>query len=63
MNPSDLKIGLLLPSWTGALDGVTPSAREVIEIAQLAEHVGCDTVWGERPFLLRALCLFPCSWG
>jgi alkanesulfonate monooxygenase SsuD/methylene tetrahydromethanopterin reductase-like flavin-dependent oxidoreductase (luciferase family) len=45
MNTSLPKIGLLLPSWTGAMDGATPTAREVIEMAQLAEQIGFDTVW------------------
>jgi alkanesulfonate monooxygenase SsuD/methylene tetrahydromethanopterin reductase-like flavin-dependent oxidoreductase (luciferase family) len=45
MRPEDLKIGLLLPSWTNAMDGVTPTVRDVVEIARHAEHVGFDTLW------------------
>ena len=45
MNGADMKIGLLLPSWTGAMDGITPTAAQVINIAQLAEQVGFDTLW------------------
>ncbi|MGE0482634.1 MAG: LLM class flavin-dependent oxidoreductase [Gammaproteobacteria bacterium] len=45
MEPRDLALGLLLPSWTGAMDGVTPRVREVVEIARLAEVVGFDSVW------------------
>jgi len=40
-----MKVGLLLPSWTGAMDGVTPSAAEVVRLGQLAEAVGFDTLW------------------
>jgi alkanesulfonate monooxygenase SsuD/methylene tetrahydromethanopterin reductase-like flavin-dependent oxidoreductase (luciferase family) len=45
MNPSDLKIGLLLPNWTASMNGHTPRAAEVVDIALLAEQVGFDTVW------------------
>ncbi|MCB1749465.1 MAG: LLM class flavin-dependent oxidoreductase [Gammaproteobacteria bacterium] len=45
MEPRELALGLLLPSWTGAMDGVTPRVREVVEIARLAEAVGFDSVW------------------
>jgi alkanesulfonate monooxygenase SsuD/methylene tetrahydromethanopterin reductase-like flavin-dependent oxidoreductase (luciferase family) len=45
MNPSDLKLGLLLPSWTGAVGGATPTAREVVAFAELAEQVGFHSVW------------------
>jgi alkanesulfonate monooxygenase SsuD/methylene tetrahydromethanopterin reductase-like flavin-dependent oxidoreductase (luciferase family) len=45
MNPRALKIGLLLPSWTGAMDGATPTARDVVDIAVSAEKAGFDTVW------------------
>lgn len=45
MNPSDLKVGLLLPNWTASMNGHTPRAAEVVDIALLAEQVGFDTVW------------------
>ena len=38
-------LGLLLPSWEQAMDGATPRAREVVELAVLAESVGYDSVW------------------
>lgn len=42
---SKLKIGLLLPNWTGAMNGHTPRVSEVVAMAQLAEQLGFDTVW------------------
>lgn len=45
MRASDIKIGLLLPSWTASMNGVTPTAREVVDIGVLAEQVGFDTLW------------------
>lgn len=40
-----MKLGLVLPSWSGAMDGATPRAREVVALAQRAEAVGFDSVW------------------
>lgn len=43
--PAALHVGLLLPSWTAAMDGVTPHAGDVVALARLAEQVGFDSVW------------------
>ena len=43
--PASLELGLLLPSWTAAMDGETPRARDVVALARLAEQVGFDSVW------------------
>ncbi len=45
MTPAELKLGLFLPTWSGALNGATPSTRDVVALAQLAEQVGFDAVW------------------
>ena len=45
MDPRDLKIGVLLPLWTGSLAGQTPSLHEVLGFARAAERVGLDSVW------------------
>jgi alkanesulfonate monooxygenase SsuD/methylene tetrahydromethanopterin reductase-like flavin-dependent oxidoreductase (luciferase family) len=45
MSPAELEIGVLLPMWTGALDGATPTMRQVLEYAAEAEAVGLDSVW------------------
>lgn len=45
MNPADMKIGVLLPSWTGSLAGETPTMAQVIAFARHAEVVGLDSVW------------------
>jgi alkanesulfonate monooxygenase SsuD/methylene tetrahydromethanopterin reductase-like flavin-dependent oxidoreductase (luciferase family) len=45
VDPSDLKIGVLLPLWTGSLAGQTPGLHEVLGFARVAEHVGLDSVW------------------
>ncbi len=38
-------LGILLPTWSGALGGATPSARDVVDLAVQAEQVGFDSVW------------------
>lgn len=45
MDAATLKIGLLLPSWTNAMGGATPTTRDVVAIARHAEQAGFDTVW------------------
>lgn len=45
MNPAELKIGVLLPMWTGSLAGATPTMRQVLDFAAHAESVGLDSVW------------------
>ena len=45
MNAQRPALGLLLPSWDQAMDGATPRAGEVVDLALLAERVGYDSVW------------------
>jgi len=45
MDAKDLRLGLLLPSWTAAMDGVTPRVKDVLAVARAAEAVGFDSVW------------------
>ena len=45
MRPADMKIGVLMPIWTGSLDGRTPTLHEAIAFAQHAERVGLDSLW------------------
>ena len=45
MSPAELKIGVLLPTWTGALDGKTATMRQVLDFARRAEAAGLDSVW------------------
>ncbi|HVU70327.1 MAG TPA: LLM class flavin-dependent oxidoreductase [Ktedonobacteraceae bacterium] len=40
-----LKIGLLLPHWTGAADGQTPGWAEIRALAQQAEAMGFASLW------------------
>ena len=40
MRPADMKLGVLMPIWTGSLDDRTPTMREAIAFAQHAETVG-----------------------
>jgi alkanesulfonate monooxygenase SsuD/methylene tetrahydromethanopterin reductase-like flavin-dependent oxidoreductase (luciferase family) len=46
-----LKVGLIIPTWTGSLDGRTPHWTELAGLARLAEDVGFDSVW--LPDMLR----------
>lgn len=45
MNVREMKIGVLLPLWTGSLAGQTPRLHEVLDFARTAEAVGLDSVW------------------
>lgn len=45
MNPADMKIGVLLPMWTGSLDGATATMRQALSYARHVEAVGLDSVW------------------
>ncbi len=45
MDPAEMKIGVLLPSWTGSLAGETPTMMQVIDFARHAEATGLDSVW------------------
>jgi alkanesulfonate monooxygenase SsuD/methylene tetrahydromethanopterin reductase-like flavin-dependent oxidoreductase (luciferase family) len=47
----DLKVGLILPTWTGSLDGRTPRWTDILGLARLAEDVGFDSLW--LPDMLR----------
>jgi alkanesulfonate monooxygenase SsuD/methylene tetrahydromethanopterin reductase-like flavin-dependent oxidoreductase (luciferase family) len=47
----DLKVGLMLPTWTGSFGGQTPSWSELAGLARLAEDVGFDSLW--LPDMLR----------
>jgi alkanesulfonate monooxygenase SsuD/methylene tetrahydromethanopterin reductase-like flavin-dependent oxidoreductase (luciferase family) len=40
-----MRIGLILPHWTGSMGGDTPDAGSVIEFAKKAEETGFDGLW------------------
>lgn len=40
-----MKIGLILPQWTGSMEGHTPAAPDVVAFARAAEGIGLDSVW------------------
>lgn len=40
-----LKVGLILPHWTGGMEGKTPSWTDILTLAQHAEAVGFDSLW------------------
>jgi alkanesulfonate monooxygenase SsuD/methylene tetrahydromethanopterin reductase-like flavin-dependent oxidoreductase (luciferase family) len=48
-----LKVGLLLPQWTGSLDGDTPRWRDTVEVALLAEQAGFDSLWVSDVLLVK----------
>ncbi|QBD77187.1 LLM class flavin-dependent oxidoreductase [Ktedonosporobacter rubrisoli] len=47
-----LKIGLLLPHWTGSQEGKTPRWTDILAMAQLAEEIGLDSLWVVDDLLL-----------
>jgi alkanesulfonate monooxygenase SsuD/methylene tetrahydromethanopterin reductase-like flavin-dependent oxidoreductase (luciferase family) len=49
-----MKIGLCLPTETGAMGGGDPSALDVLELAKLAEQVGFESIWLVDHFLYDA---------
>ena len=46
-----MKTGLLLPTWTGAINGVTPSTRDILAFARQAVVAGFDSLWVSDHFL------------
>ena len=48
-----LKVGLLLPQWTGSLDGDTPRWKDTVAVARLAEQVGFDSLWVSDVLLVK----------
>lgn len=40
-----MKLGVVLLSWNGAMDGETPTSRDVVQLAKLCEETGIDSVW------------------
>ncbi|MFT4560541.1 MAG: alkanesulfonate monooxygenase SsuD [Gammaproteobacteria bacterium] len=40
-----MKIGLVLFSGVGSMDGATPTGRDIVNFSKLAEQVGLDSVW------------------
>ena len=40
-----MKIGVVLLSWSGAMNGETPTSRDVVQLATLCEESGIDSVW------------------
>lgn len=53
MNERPLKVGLLLPHWTGAMGGATPRWRDILAFAQRAEAVGFDSLWTVDHLVVR----------
>lgn len=45
MQARDMKIGVLLPMWTGAYAGATASMRQLLDFARHAEAAGLDSLW------------------
>ena len=46
-----MKAGLLLPTWSAACAGATPSTREVLDFARLAAQAGFESLWVSDHFL------------
>lgn len=40
-----MKLGVLLPMWTGSYAGTTPTMRELLRFARHAEALGLDSLW------------------
>lgn len=40
-----MKIGLVLPQWSGSMAGTTPAAGDVVEFGRAAEAIGIESLW------------------
>ncbi len=40
-----MRIGMILPHWSGSMAGQTPTARQVVELGRYAEEIGIDSLW------------------
>ncbi len=45
MQARDMKIGVLLPMWTGSYAGATASMRQLLDFSRHAEAAGLDSLW------------------
>ena len=45
MQVRDMKIGVLLPMWTGSYAGATASMRQLLDFSRHAERAGLDSLW------------------
>lgn len=48
-----LKVGLIVPQWTGSLGGDTPRWKDTVAVARQAEEVGFDSLWVADDLLVR----------
>ena len=48
-----LKVGLIVPQWTGSLGGDTPRWKDAVAVARRAEEVGFDSLWLADDLLVR----------
>lgn len=40
-----MRIGMILPQWTGSMMGETPAVRDVLAFGRHAEEIGVDSLW------------------
>ena len=45
MNPSNMKIGAVAPTWVGSFAGETPTMQQSMAFGRHAESVGLDSIW------------------
>lgn len=45
MRADELRIGVLLPLWTGSYAGATATLPQLLTFARHAEAVGFDSLW------------------
>jgi FMNH2-dependent dimethyl sulfone monooxygenase len=57
-----LRIGLLLPTAAGSLEGRTPRWKDYLELVRLAEDVGFDSIWVPDELLWRTPGLPTVGW-
>ena len=40
-----MRVGMILPHWTGSMAGQTPTAQDVLQLGRRAEEIGADSLW------------------
>ena len=48
-----LQVGLILPQWSGSMDGATPRWNDTLTVAREAEDAGFDSLWLADDLVVR----------
>ena len=53
IEPREVRVGVVVPHWSGSYDGRTPRWSEIADFARVAEELGFDSLWLIDDLLIR----------